>query len=453
MSARIEPGSKLEIKCTPPHGNPLPQISWLRNNEVITNSPPHVTITKDGNLFLLSSKNQDSANYTCVAENIAARRLSDPALIVVRGDKKWSEWSVCSKDCIKYRRRLCNAKLTSMTHSNVNVQDDCSDVGTSECRDGDCQQKEIVAVVQPTPRSTDKYVYGSLIFLSILCIVLAILFAKSNKRKRRVPSFISTDAGECFFFFSFDNFTKTRMFIDTEPKNYDSPDKKYSRATVEPTKKASFSYEYNGMAPDYNQIQFPPQENHYHEPTLAITYSVPVDKVHTMNNQCSTTSGYGSKRVTNSDTISSSNESCKYIILITKIKNLNLISSLPTVNSTQVIEIESSSTSLMNDRVQRTNMIEQMVTSNGGWLELEHLHTSLSIPELTFERTRKYNIFLTVLHNEFIKNQITCNFNDNSTHLSSIIYCGPSEVLLNKPVSFITYKMLIQKLNFNLNSR
>lgn len=107
-----------------------------------------------------------------------------------------------------------------------------------------------------------------------------------------------------------------------------------------------------------------------------------------------------------------------------------------TVNSTQVIEMESSSTtSLLNDKNQpKTNMIEQMVTSNGGWLELEHLETSLSIPELTFERTRKYNIFLTVLHNEFIKNQITCNFNDNSTHLSSIIYCGPSDVLLNKPV-------------------
>lgn len=89
----------------------------------------------------------------------------------------------------------------------------------------------------------------------------------------------------------------------------------------------------------------------------------------------------------------------------------------------------------MNDKNNpKTNMIEQMVTSNGGWLELEHLKTSLSIPELTFERTRKYNIFLTVLHNEFIKNQITCNFNDNSTHLSSIIYCGPPEVLLNKPV-------------------
>lgn len=129
-----------------------------------------------------------------------ARRLSDPVLIVVRGDKRWSEWSVCSKDCIMYRRRLCNAKLTSMAHSNVNVQDDCygKDIETSECKDGDCEQK-----VPVVPVSGDRIVYYSLIFVSLLCVVLAILFAQSKKRKRRVPSFISTDGGKFFDFCKF----------------------------------------------------------------------------------------------------------------------------------------------------------------------------------------------------------------------------------------------------------
>ena len=152
-----------------------------------------MTISKDGNLILLASKNQDTANYTCVAENIVARRLSDPVLIVVRGDKKWSDWSICSKDCIKYRRRLtCNTKLTSL-HSSVSVQDDCfgKDVETSECKDGDCEHK-IPAIV---PVNNDKIVYYSLIIVSALCVVLAVLFAKSKNYKRRVPSFIS-DGGE-----------------------------------------------------------------------------------------------------------------------------------------------------------------------------------------------------------------------------------------------------------------
>ncbi|CAO1401951.1 unnamed protein product [Diamesa tonsa] len=205
-----------------------------------------------------------------------------------------------------------------------------------------------------------------------------------------------------------------------QPKNYEGSEKRF-RQQLEPSKKSSYTYEYNTMAPDYgHQVSFPHHqalyENHYHEPQLAITYSVPIDQrspLEKLNKVANTNTSYGSRKL-QSDTISSSTES---------------------LNSTQVIEIESSSTSLMNEKQQpKSNMIEQMVTSNGGWLELEHLETSLSIPELTFERTRKYNIFLTVLHNEFIKNQITCNFNDNSTHLSSIIYCGPSEVLLNKPV-------------------
>ena len=49
------------------------------------------------------------------------------------------------------------------------------------------------------------------------------------------------------------------------------------------------------------------------------------------------------------------------------------------MNSTQVIEIESSSTtSLLNadKNLPKSNMIEQMVTSNGGWLELEHLEVN-----------------------------------------------------------------------------
>lgn len=195
------------------------------------------------------------------------------------------------------------------------------------------------------------------------------------------------------------------------------------------------------MAPDFNPPPtFPKRqpnnfhENHYHEPQLAITYSIPFDKISSKISNSNTSS----TRKLQSDTISSSTESCKClnvnVMLFDQCRSF-IITFLFPVNSTQVIEMESSSTSLLNDKNQpKTNMIEQMVTSNGGWLELEHLETSLSIPELTFERTRKYNIFLTVLHNEFIKNQITCNFNDNSTHLSSIIYCGPSDVLLNKPV-------------------
>lgn len=59
LSARIEPGSKIEINCTPPPGVPQPQISWLKNNENMpTSSSSSVTITKEGNLIISQAKSQ-----------------------------------------------------------------------------------------------------------------------------------------------------------------------------------------------------------------------------------------------------------------------------------------------------------------------------------------------------------------------------------------------------------
>ncbi|CRL02294.1 CLUMA_CG015370, isoform A [Clunio marinus] len=385
-SARIEPGSPLEIKCTLPNALPPAVRSWLKNNQKIEQSSS-ITITQDGSLIIHSAKVQDSGNYSCVAKNIVGKRVSYPVPVIVRSEKRWSEWSSCNSDCLKFRHRNCNSRSP----------DDCQgkEVETAECRDGSCEEKI-------NSDNSDRVIYFSLIIVSVLCVVLAALFAHSKRKKPEIPDYIVTD----------------NEILEIQTKNYEG-EKRY-RQQLQPMKKSSYTYEYNTMAPDH---YIPPptfpktipanfhHENHYHEPQLAITYSVPFDKISSKISNSNTSS----TRKLQSDTISSSTES---------------------LNSTQVIEMESSSTtSLMNDKnPPKSNMIEQMVTSNGGWLELEHLETSLSIPELTFERTRKYNIFLTVLHNEFIKNQITCNFNDNSTHLSSIIYCGPSDVLLNKPV-------------------
>lgn len=68
--------------------------------------------------------------------------------------------------------------------------------------------------------------------------------------------------------------------IEIQPKNFDSPEKLFHhRQQIEPPKKCYPHYEYNSMQPEYNPVPFQhhqqqPQaiyENHYHEPTLAIT--------------------------------------------------------------------------------------------------------------------------------------------------------------------------------------
>jgi Immunoglobulin I-set domain len=76
-SARVEPGFSLEIKCTLPSATPPAVRSWLKNGQKVEQSS-QVTITNDGKLIIHSAKVQDSGNYSCVAKNIVARKISNP---------------------------------------------------------------------------------------------------------------------------------------------------------------------------------------------------------------------------------------------------------------------------------------------------------------------------------------------------------------------------------------
>lgn len=107
---------------------------------------------------------------------------------MVRGDKKWSEWSTCNKDCFKVRRRTCNSKL----NSNMNVQEDCmgKDIETVVCDDGECNSE---VGLTTSGEYSDRIVYFSLIIVCTLCVIFAILFAHAKNRKRRVPSFATDD--------------------------------------------------------------------------------------------------------------------------------------------------------------------------------------------------------------------------------------------------------------------
>jgi netrin receptor unc-5 len=42
-------------------------------------------VTGEGHLIVVAARLSDTSNYTCVAENVASRRFSDPATITVYG--------------------------------------------------------------------------------------------------------------------------------------------------------------------------------------------------------------------------------------------------------------------------------------------------------------------------------------------------------------------------------
>ena len=62
------------------------QIYWLKDRvEVQPERDSNYIQAADGHLIIIQAREKDRANYTCVAENVANRRLSPPARLNVHG--------------------------------------------------------------------------------------------------------------------------------------------------------------------------------------------------------------------------------------------------------------------------------------------------------------------------------------------------------------------------------
>ena len=76
----------MEIRCHPPKGNPVPNIYWLKNDMLINEEKDkNFIVTSEGHLIIIEARMRDSGNYTCIAENVAAKRRSPSAEINIQG--------------------------------------------------------------------------------------------------------------------------------------------------------------------------------------------------------------------------------------------------------------------------------------------------------------------------------------------------------------------------------
>ncbi|EDS36949.1 netrin receptor [Culex quinquefasciatus] len=80
-SVRVELGGRAEIICNV-NATPVAKIAWHKNGAPLVPNPP-VVITVEDKVLLAHVTMQDMANYTCVAENIAGKRVSEPVSLTV----------------------------------------------------------------------------------------------------------------------------------------------------------------------------------------------------------------------------------------------------------------------------------------------------------------------------------------------------------------------------------
>ncbi|XP_021701482.1 netrin receptor unc-5 [Aedes aegypti] len=563
---RAEAGTKLEIKCTAPKGYPKPQITWLKNNFTLTGSSPLLTFSSEGNILISAVKLQDIGNYTCVAENIAGKRTSEPIELIVyvnggwsqwsawlecrcpgkpaQGRKRtrtcsdpiplygglpcvgpnqqktldcdtcpedtqiitpngfedntfvrrwsaWSTWSGCTSKCVQVRRRVCRTQnlefydktlvkhhqqLAALMDDRTTIeQDDGGGAGSTSSGFG-CPGKDIQSIVcrggecKIDETASDWIFYLGLGFIVTLCITFFV-FLVHIRHRQKIPTYsISRTAP--------DQHTYTHEFqkklthnsnimpdINIRVNNYE-----YSNgSTMEAPK-----------IPGQNVPLLLPRsistEHHYDEPQFASSYSKPIDgKIHEkanlyhqqqqkhpqlyhqqhlyhqqqihqhpsaspVPNATSSLKSIGQQQQQQQKqaTLQSQQQSAppsqksgagggggQYISTESLNSNTN------TSNSTYAVATtESMDTSSSNEAMYKSNSMRQVVTSDGGWLELDHLQTSLSIPEGALPEALKINVFLAVMYDSkdtiLVENQIT--------HISPTIVCGPAKSSFSKPL-------------------
>jgi len=63
-------------------------VYWLKDKEPVdADTDINLIISNEGNLLISQVRLTDTGNYTCVAENVASRRLTEPAQLTVYGTR------------------------------------------------------------------------------------------------------------------------------------------------------------------------------------------------------------------------------------------------------------------------------------------------------------------------------------------------------------------------------
>uniref|UniRef100_A0A8C0GXY1 Netrin receptor UNC5 n=1 Tax=Chelonoidis abingdonii TaxID=106734 RepID=A0A8C0GXY1_CHEAB len=168
MGREVSLEQEIVLVCRPPEGIPPAEVEWLRNEELVDPAlDASVYVTPEHSLVVPRARLADTANYTCVAKNMVARRRSSSAAVTVYVDggwSGWSRWSLCALDCTHWRSRECSEPAPR------NGGHDCqgAELETRNCTTELCSHSESASGPE------DMALYVGLMAVAV-CLVLLLL--------------------------------------------------------------------------------------------------------------------------------------------------------------------------------------------------------------------------------------------------------------------------------------
>ncbi|TNM99859.1 hypothetical protein fugu_012892 [Takifugu bimaculatus] len=185
------------LQCRPPEGMPAAEVDWLKNEDAIDPSQDsNFLITIDHDLIIKQARLSDTANYTCVARNVAPlnggafcegppfQRVTCTTLCPVDGGwTEWAKWSACGTECTHWRSRECQAPppRNGGKHCSGSMME------SKNCTEGLCARYKKVSIEHashPLAPDTGVAVYAGLVGALLLCVILVLCVGVLAYRRR-----------------------------------------------------------------------------------------------------------------------------------------------------------------------------------------------------------------------------------------------------------------------------
>ncbi|KZC09608.1 Netrin receptor UNC5C, partial [Dufourea novaeangliae] len=464
-SLSVEAGRNAELRCSPPMGIPQPKVYWLKNGsplETITTSTTPSPVqggipndlsfagnflqTVEGHLILGEAELRHQGNYSCVAENIAARRVSEPAVLTVYvngGWSSWSGWSDCSVRCgrgVQKRTRACTNPVpinggqscpgpaTQRVECNPSCPavdgrwsswsswsacgPDCSRARRRSCNDPPasnggrpCQGKDVIvescsADRCNAARSIDhRNILALWITLSLAVIILAlttIFFVRLMRRKERMEPLYGV----------------ARLDFRRPGDLTKSVVSKNNRSVL------SVDRRLEQVIDESNAARMPRScsEHHYDVPQLSLPSTTRPSPSSSVTRSSCRNSQRG-RGLSDNEEGRSSRSTCH-----------------ANAESTNEDDDDHDEDDLLDDDKSQGDsggfIVRAIVDEQGSLLVVPEVGVSMSVPEGAVPRGRRHSLHLAVLGDDYLRPGLPPGL----TLLSAVVACGPSDVDLVKPV-------------------